>query len=210
MRKHFHTAEAIFRRLVMGVARKQQRTRELESQQIVALRRRGAQGLGAQESGTLSATGPTPPPGRWESPAGSARWQAVVRRIATSIPPALTFKAVANSRNSLPLPSRLRTKTGIASGNRAHFRRSFPALAPFMQTFPSQLAPCHQEHLRGQMSGKYRSETRKENQIPPSRTAKPARKREFAALLFALHSAFRKPAQRTPKLTKVQAFATLG
>jgi hypothetical protein len=62
-----------------------------------------------------------------------------VRRIATSIPPALTFNEVANSRNSLPFPSRLRTKTGIANGNRAHFRRSLRDLAPFMQTSP--LAP---------------------------------------------------------------------
>jgi len=47
------------------------------------------------------------------------------RRTATSAPPALTFNAVANSRNSLPLSSRLRTNTGIANGNRVHFRRSF-------------------------------------------------------------------------------------
>lgn len=46
------------------------------------------------------------------------------RRTATSIPPALTFSAVANSRDSFPCSSRLRTKTGIASGSRAHFRRS--------------------------------------------------------------------------------------
>ena len=58
------------------------------------------------------------------------------RRIATSIPPALTFREVANSRNSLPFPSLLRTKTGIASGNLAHFRRSLVGLAPFMQTSP--------------------------------------------------------------------------
>jgi hypothetical protein len=46
------------------------------------------------------------------------------RRTATSMPPALTFKAVANSRNSFPFSSRLRTKTGMARGNLAHFRRS--------------------------------------------------------------------------------------
>ena len=33
--------------------------------------------------------------------------------------------AVANSRESLPFPSRVRTKTGIASCNRAHLRSSF-------------------------------------------------------------------------------------
>jgi hypothetical protein len=36
----------------------------------------------------------------------------------------------------LPFPSRLRTKTGIASGKRVHFRRSLRDLAPFMQTSP--------------------------------------------------------------------------
>lgn len=46
------------------------------------------------------------------------------RRTATSAPVAETFKAVANSSNSLPLLSRVRTKTGIASGKRAHLRRS--------------------------------------------------------------------------------------
>src|SRR6476619_3468294 len=51
------------------------------------------------------------------------------RRTATSAPPALTFNAVANSRNSLPLSSRLRTNTGIANGNRVHFRRSFSGLS---------------------------------------------------------------------------------
>ena len=51
------------------------------------------------------------------------------RRTATSAPPALTFNAVANSRNSLPLSSRLRTNTGIANGSRVHFRRSFSGLS---------------------------------------------------------------------------------
>lgn len=50
------------------------------------------------------------------------------RRTATNAPPALTFNAVANSRNSLPFSSRLRTKTGIANGSRVHFRRSFSTL----------------------------------------------------------------------------------
>jgi len=55
------------------------------------------------------------------------------RRTATSIPPALTFRAVANSRNSFPWPSRLWTKTGMASGNLVHFRRSPTGLVMFMQ-----------------------------------------------------------------------------
>jgi hypothetical protein len=46
------------------------------------------------------------------------------RRRATKAPPAETFKAVANSSNSLSFSSLLRTKIGIASGRRSHFRRS--------------------------------------------------------------------------------------
>jgi hypothetical protein len=46
------------------------------------------------------------------------------RRTATSAPPAEMFKAVANSSISFPSSSRLRTKMGIASGNRGHFRFS--------------------------------------------------------------------------------------
>lgn len=46
------------------------------------------------------------------------------RRTATRAPVAETFNAVANSSSSLPFLSRLRTKTGMAKGNRAHRRRS--------------------------------------------------------------------------------------
>jgi len=47
-----------------------------------------------------------------------------IRRTATNIPPAETFKAVANSKMSLPFSSWQRMKTGIASGKRCHLRRS--------------------------------------------------------------------------------------
>jgi hypothetical protein len=71
---------------------------------------------------------------------GISSWSCAIagktRRIATNIPPALTFSAVANSRNSFPLLSRLRTKTGIANGSRVHFRRSVSRPAPFMQSSP--------------------------------------------------------------------------
>jgi hypothetical protein len=46
------------------------------------------------------------------------------RRTATRAPAAEMLSAVANSRNSLPFSSRLRTNTGIASGRRGHLRRS--------------------------------------------------------------------------------------
>jgi hypothetical protein len=53
------------------------------------------------------------------------------RRTATSAPPAEMFKAVANSNSSFPSSSRLRTKMGIASGNRGHFRVSVSGLRRF-------------------------------------------------------------------------------
>jgi len=47
------------------------------------------------------------------------------RRTTTKAPPAEMLRAVANSRQSLPLPSWVRTKTGMASWRRAHLRSSF-------------------------------------------------------------------------------------
>jgi hypothetical protein len=47
------------------------------------------------------------------------------RRTMTNAPPAEMLIAVANSSESLPLSSLLRTKTGIARCNRAHLRCSF-------------------------------------------------------------------------------------
>src|ERR1700675_1235685 len=47
------------------------------------------------------------------------------RGAATKTPPGEMLMAVANSKESLPLPSRVRIKTGMASCNRAHLRSSF-------------------------------------------------------------------------------------
>src|SRR5271155_3053369 len=47
------------------------------------------------------------------------------RRTATKAPPGEMLMEVANSRESLPFPSRIRIKTGIARCNRAHLRPSF-------------------------------------------------------------------------------------
>ena len=47
------------------------------------------------------------------------------RRTTTKAPPGEMLIAVANSRDSLPFPSRARIKTGMASCNRAHLRSSF-------------------------------------------------------------------------------------
>ncbi len=47
------------------------------------------------------------------------------RRTTTIAPAGEMLIAVANSRESSPFPSLVRTKTGMASCNRAHFRSSF-------------------------------------------------------------------------------------
>ena len=52
-----------------------------------------------------------------------------LRRVASRIPPALMFNAVANSRNSFPVSSTPLTKTGMDSGNRWCFLRSAAFLA---------------------------------------------------------------------------------
>ncbi len=59
------------------------------------------------------------------------------RRTTTRAPPAEMFTAVANSSDSLPFSSRLRTKTGIARRSRAHLRCSF--LGEFVRNrYPSK------------------------------------------------------------------------
>ena len=60
------------------------------------------------------------------------------RRTATSAPPAEMFNAVANSNSSLPSSSRLRTKMGMASGKRGHFRLSVSGLRRF-KPHPSEV-----------------------------------------------------------------------
>lgn len=44
------------------------------------------------------------------------------RRATTKAPPGEMLTAVANSKESLPSSARVRTKTGMASFNLAHFR----------------------------------------------------------------------------------------
>ena len=61
------------------------------------------------------------------------------RRTTTKAPPGEMLRAVANSRESLPLPSQARTKTGIASCNRGHLRSFF---------FSKVLDTCLDHHKR--------------------------------------------------------------
>src|SRR5581483_4697839 len=60
-----------------------------------------------------------------------------LRRVARRMPPALIFKAVANSRKSRPSCSTPRTNTGMDRGRRGYLRRSGPV---FAMTVPRFLA----------------------------------------------------------------------
>ena len=66
------------------------------------------------------------------------------RCTAINAPPAEMFRALANSRNSLPAWSWLRTKTGMASGKRGHSRRSIPGFrrSKRMPLFVTILSLC--------------------------------------------------------------------
>ncbi len=73
------------------------------------------------------------------------------RRTTTKAPPGEMLMAVANSKESLPLPSRVRIKTGIASCNRAHLRSSFPdKLRRTCLVHHIKVLPAQRPHLRGQ------------------------------------------------------------
>ena len=137
--KQFHTAEASFRRRVLlGLAFRsgrenfspskwQSADRVLRS----ALARRLREAFGSELSAASGALGISN---------RICVLAAKPRRTASSIPPALTLRAVANSRNSFPLPSRLRTKTGMAKGNLGHFRLSVCLL---LERTPP---PCNKAH----------------------------------------------------------------
>src|SRR5579863_7241249 len=76
------------------------------------------------------------------------------RRTATSAPPAEILRAVANSNNSRPSSSRLRTKIGIASGKRGHLRFSISGLRRFNRRLPSMDLTHRLPHLGGQTESK--------------------------------------------------------
>ncbi len=73
-------------------------------------------------------------------------------RTATSMPPALTFSPVAKSSVCLPFWSRLRTKTGMASGSLAHFLRSFSDLAAPIHTSPKPTCALYFSTLAAKFS----------------------------------------------------------
>lgn len=73
------------------------------------------------------------------------------RRDTTKAPPGEMFIAVANSRESRPLPSRDLTKTGMARSNRAHLRCSFcDTLSGTYEPTLFSVLLAQVPHLRGQ------------------------------------------------------------
>src|SRR6266853_3911534 len=78
------------------------------------------------------------------------------RRATTRAPPGEMLIAVANSRESRPFPSRVRTKTGMARSNRAHLRCSFLDRLTGTKVFhPNWALTYLYRHLRGQTLNNY-------------------------------------------------------
>src|SRR5436305_2826527 len=130
-------------------------------------------------------------------------------RIAISIPPALTLRAVANSKNSFPFASRLRTKTGMASGNRAHLRRSVSWFEPFMRTSASPFLRYLEAHTLPKAPCTSVKTSRKPrvfgDYYPESRTQP-----SFTLTLFALCSAERRRYCNTETARKCRVLLHLG
>src|SRR5271169_2610178 len=128
-----------------------------------------------------------PPPVRWESQGGSARWRAV----SAGSRPAFRLRSRSRRSQTLEIPCPCYhgcvQKRGSQGATGPTCAAHFLPLRRSCRRFHRCRHP-RQEHMRGQISGKHRTKPAKETRIPPSPTAKPARKREFAALLFALPS----------------------
>ena len=72
-------------------------------------------------------------------------------RIASSTPPALSLSKVLNSRNSLPCALTPRTKTGMARGSRAQWRRSGFGVAAAENPLPRRIR--HHNQYKGDPLG---------------------------------------------------------
>ena len=135
MGKDFHTEEVSFRRGLAGVwltsgLENFKPTRLYPSPRCMrsTLARRFRMTLGNSAIAANGALGISSP---------TCATEGIERRTATSMPPAETLRAVANSRNSCSASVWLLTKTGMAKGNRGHRRRSTFGAASFTHT-PSQ------------------------------------------------------------------------
>lgn len=154
--KNFHTAEASFRRAAASRGAFRSKGREnlrptrwypsaCETWMVRARRLRAARGSDAAAArGALGISSKTCADGGRE------------RRTATKAPPAPTFSAVANSRNSLPFSSRLRTNTGMANARRVHLRRSFSCLRRIKGDPLNYRFARSWWHLTGQIGGRRR------------------------------------------------------
>ena len=114
------------------------------------------------------------------------------RRTATRAPPADTFSAVANSRKSLPLSSRLRTNTGIASGSLGHFRRSISGFRRFKFIPSNRKLTLQLRHLSCQTAQLPLSNFRPAPQILASASSNSLHRScvHCVRLFFAAHSRF--------------------
>ncbi len=146
--KDFHSEETSFRRSFRGIVIEKW-PGELQTHQVVVLAMLHAQHLGPHVSHDGWQLG--------QCRQGSARdlkrylaAEGMERRTATSIPPAETLMAVANSRNSLSDSIWLLTKTGIAKGKRGHRLRSSDGVLPFTRTLSPISLTGQFKHLRGQ------------------------------------------------------------
>jgi hypothetical protein len=160
-------------------------------------------------SAKLSATRPTPPPGRLESQAGSERLRA---EPAESLP---TFLPRSRSGRwqipGIPYPSHhgCEQKRGSPTA-------TWPTSAARFALWRRSCRPLHrdhtlpQEHLRGQILGKYRRKPGKHTNLPPSPTAKPRKDRVFPRSSIRFLYGSSKPGHPGLKPPKVQPFATLG
>ena len=115
-------------------------------------------------------------------------------RTATSMPPALTFRAVANSRDSLPSLSRLRTNTGMAKGRRDHLRRSVWGRAVFKRAAPA----CESSTSRakcGLNSAEARTRIRSAGGFRPKKPHSDRRSAAFCSLYIRLGYAIKNYAE---------------
>ena len=174
MRKHFHTAEAIFRRSGLRSSEMQQWPRELQPQQIVAVGGRAAEGLGAQGARSSRQQGQRGHRGAGNFQPQSARLRAEsagsrptfrphLRSGRWQIPeiPCLSRRGCEQKRGS---------QAAIWSTSAAHFPLSHRSCRPLRR-----LRPALRSTLRGQISGRSPAKPGEKTALGPSRTAKQAK-----------------------------------
>ena len=110
------------------------------------------------------------------------------RRTATRAPPAEMFKAVANSNKSLPFSSRVRTKTGIASGKRSQLRRSVSGFSRFKCLSLIHRVNGYPPHLGGQITHVLRGSSRNQSQRTASQAANKREAKLLSRACFFFHS----------------------